>query len=389
MPQLARLWTLAEAVGVLDVRRTRVFAGEARPVLRALAERSPAADGRLLALWQRTFDELLLTSEPLPFRLGADSHVVQGVVTHGLLAAYEGDEHSVAELVDEAFEDPTPRGALVADAMRGYVARLVLELLGQFADLGAVEPVADAAEPVALTPLGVHGLRSAVIARGGEAPVVEAVAGLPADLAVDQILSAGPALAGELVLEWLGDRPLGEALAELMPVVRAQPAALRYRILSLLVPLEGVLGELGPVVAGDALLVPLVTALSADVAALTDVARRFPDSLDDIDDDAVAQLAVVAQGIAWRDLDMPPAYRDTLVVESLARAVFGLEPPVRSGDLDADHWSLLDDATVLRMVDSEHPEVDVVLQAIATGHPAGRVRKAAKKAIHKRRTARA
>ena len=48
---------------------------------------------------------------------------------------------------------------------------------------------------------------------------------------------------------------------------------------------------------------------------------------------------------------------------------FGMEPPVRSGDLDADHWSLLDDVTVLRMVDSEHPEVDVVLEAIATGHP--------------------
>jgi len=119
------------------------------------------------------------------------------------------------------------------------------------------------------------------------------------------------------------------------------------------------------------------------------VAKRFPDGPDDIDAEAVAQLALIVQGLAWRDLDMPPAYRDTLVVDSLARVVYELEPPVRSGDLDADHWSLLDDATVLRMVDSEHPEVEEVLDAIATGHPVGHVRKAAKKAIHKRRSSEA
>jgi len=33
---------------------------------------------------------------------------------------------------------------------------------------------------------------------------------------------------------------------------------------------------------------------------------------------------------------------------------------------------------------SAHPEVDTVVAAIATGHPAGRLRKAAKKVLHKR-----
>ncbi|HVN12828.1 MAG TPA: hypothetical protein VMT69_12100, partial [Kineosporiaceae bacterium] len=369
MPRLDRLWTVAEAVGVLDVHTTRVYAGPARPVLRALATRSPGADEKLLAFWQQAFDELLLTSQPLPFRIGVDPHVVlgvvMGVVMHGLLTAYEGDECSVAELLDEAFQDVAPGEIFVPEAMRGVVALRVLERLGQFADLGAVAPIAGAAQPVALTPLGVHGLRTAVVARGGEAPAVGDVAGQPAEVAVDQILLAGPALAAELLLEWLGDRPRGEALAEVMPVLRGQPAALRYRVLSLLVPLEGVLDELRAIAPGDPLLGPLVLALSADFAALAAVAKRFPDGPDDIDEDAVAQLAVVVQGLAWRDLEMPPAYRRTLVVDSLARAVFELEPPVRSGDVDADHWSLLDEATVLRMVDCEHPEVDVVLDAIA------------------------
>jgi hypothetical protein len=391
IPRLDRLWTSAEAVGVLDVHATRVYAGPARPVLRALAERSPAADERLLAFWQQAFDQWLLTSEPLPFRIGVDPHVVQGVVMHGLLTAYEGDERSVAELLDEAFDDVASGEISVADAMRGFVALRVMERLGQFADLGAVAPVADVDDPVALTPLGVHGLRAAVIARGGEAPLVKDVAGEPPDVAVEQIVQAGPELAMELLLEWLGDRPWDAALAELTPVLRGQPAALRYHVLSLLVPFEGVLDELRMIAPGDPLLGPLVLALSADFAALAAVAKRFPeglDDLDDMDDDALAELAVVVQGLAWRDLEMPPAYRDTLVVDSLARAVFELEPPVRSGDVDADHWSLLDEATVLRMVDSGHPEVDVVLDAIGTGHPAGRVRKAARKAVHKRRTAR-
>ena len=58
----------------------------------------------------------------------------------------------------------------------------------------------------------------------------------------------------------------------------------------------------------------------------------------------------------------------------------------RLHNVDPDYWSLLDESTVLRMQESAHPEVDEVLAAIATGHPAGRLRKAAKKVMHKRMT---
>jgi hypothetical protein len=41
---------------------------------------------------------------------------------------------------------------------------------------------------------------------------------------------------------------------------------------------------------------------------------------------------------------------------------------VRATDVEPGFWSLLDDATVLRMAGVAHPEVGVVLPAIVTGH---------------------
>ncbi len=43
---------------------------------------------------------------------------------------------------------------------------------------------------------------------------------------------------------------------------------------------------------------------------------------------------------------------------------------------------------MLRIPGSVHPEVDEVVAAIATGHRARRLRKAAKKVIHKREVSR-
>ena len=70
---------------------------------------------------------------------------------------------------------------------------------------------------MSLTPLGVHGLRTFVLERGGEAPVVEDVSGLPAQRAARQIFSATPELARELTLEWLAPRERVAALASTRP----------------------------------------------------------------------------------------------------------------------------------------------------------------------------
>jgi hypothetical protein len=177
-------------------------------------------------------------------------------------------------------------------------------------------------------------------------------------------------------------------LRELLLVVREMRAALRYQALTVLVTIDDIPDLLAELSDGDTLLGPVVRSVLADTEAITRLRIEAAEDLEELGDEAVAEVVAATQGLAWRGLDMVPPERDVLVVDSLARAVLDLEEPVRSEDVDSEYWSLLDEPTVNRMTGSEHPETDAVLRAIATGHPAGRIRKAAKKALHKRTTAR-
>jgi hypothetical protein len=56
---------------------------------------------------------------------------------------------------------------------------------------------------------------------------------------------------------------------------------------------------------------------------------------------------------------------------------------VRRDDVPPRLWKLLDEVTLARLTKVRHPELIVALEAIATGHPSGRIRKAAKRAGHK------
>jgi hypothetical protein len=385
IPRLDELWTLATAAGVVHVRSTRAYAGRARPVLRALHERSPRTDEAVLTVWQDAFEALLQTVPSMPW-FGMDPDAVGAAVTHALVAAYEDDDHAVDQIVEEVFDGELSHApAYVAPLARGLFRNSLERAFARLADLGAVVLPADDDDDVSLTPLGVHGLRTFVVARGGVAPVIdEDVAVLPADRAVGQLLVANPELARELVLEWLAPRERRQAMGEFLLVARGQPAALRYQLLTLLVTLDEVPDLLAELCRNDALLGPVLRGVLADFGAFGRVRLDDLERPEGVDEETAMEVMTAVQGLSWRELDLPPSERDLLLVESLARAVFGLEPPVRPDDVEPGYWSLLDDVAVLRMARVAHPEVDVVLESIATGHPAGRVRKAAKKVLHQR-----
>jgi hypothetical protein len=387
MRRLNDLWTLAMAVGVVDVHVTRAYAGPARPVLRALHEQSPRNDEVVLGLWQGAFDELLRNVPGVGW-FGMDPDAVGAAVTHALVAAYEGDDHTVGQLLEEMFDGGMSDGpAYVVPLARQVVGAHLERAFARLADLDAMVLPEGDDDVLSLTPLGVYGLRTLVVSRGGVAPVVEDVVDLPADGAVGQFLIANPVLARELLLEWLAPRERRQALGELLLVAREQPASLRYQLLTLILTLEDVPELLVELCADDSLLGPIVHGVLADFNAIGSLRLDDLDSPEGVDEETAMEVMTAVQGLSWRELDLSPGERDLLVVESVARAVFGLESPVRATDVEPGFWSLLDDVTVLRMAGVPHPEVGVVLPAIATGHPAGRVRKAAKKVMHKRATA--
>jgi hypothetical protein len=385
IPRLDDLWLLATNAGVVQVQKTRAVAGPARPTLRVLGETSEQADQQVLALWQAAFDALLSTARDIEGFLDAEE--VAEAVLHAVLAAYEDDDHTLSQLLDELVDERLSRDELWSpEVVRDLVGQHLVDAFTLLAELGAVTPVVDDDDEVSLTPIGVHGLRTFVVAQGGDAPVVEDVAGLPGADAVEQILMATPGLAQELILEWLASRERASALAELVTVLRDLPAAPRRQLLTMLLTIDEVPSALAELCAPDPLLGPLVRAALAEVDVLATVSPDALDGPEGMDVQAGTALLSVVKGLAWRESDLPPAERDVLVVDALARVVLDVEPPVRAEDVDPDYWSLLDETTVLRMQESAHPDADGVLAAIGTGHPAGRLRKAAKKALHKRVT---
>src|SRR3954468_17471271 len=192
IPRLRDLWLLAREAGVVDVQRTRAYAGPARPALQALKEVSAQADEQVLGLWQVAFEALLRIVPDVGW-FGFDEDDVAEAVVHGVVAAYEADDHTVAELLEELLGDAlAEEDHEIRRLARSFVRRHLLDAVTRLADLGAATPVTEDDDVVSLTPLGVHGLRTYVLERGGRAPVVEDVDDLPAEKAADQILSATP-----------------------------------------------------------------------------------------------------------------------------------------------------------------------------------------------------
>jgi hypothetical protein len=401
LPQLNLLWQLAAGAGVIEIAPTRARPGPAHDMLLSLDDDSPGADELALSLWQLAFEsalEWVIAPDDRDDDL-QDESLGYGVI-HALLSDYAGDTHTVGQLVDELdefdefdvdeFDLDEATTETISASLRTVAAHRVRQLLKPFADLGAVAAVDDDADEVLLSPLGVAGVRRFAIGQGYDAPLAADVAGLNAAEALDQIMAASLTLSDELAREWFAARPQVQGVAEMLDLARECSASKRFAVLTMLDDtLEDGLPSLAPVVTHDPLVGPVLRAFIVEREAVHALMTGLDDALSQVgpDPSALERLRLALHGFGWLDGDFSRAERDLLIVETYARALDGLTPPVRSDDLEPAVWEQVDDVAVPRLATSGHPDAVLVLDALGTGHPIGRVRKAAKKAAHKHRLA--
>jgi hypothetical protein len=403
-----RLLALARRLELIAVGAGRPAPGPRLPELRALHATGPEADEQVLFLWVDAFVTLLDSS----LGAGVDGEdddsdpvvdVVGELVSHAAFSAYTGDPHSLELLLEETVRPQIKKGVLPPSAEEGVVGHLA-GLLDVLADHGGIERLAPTERllgDIRLTPLGIYGLREYAIDQGADAPVVGDVAGLPAAEALAQIGATSEEVALDLAREWFAARQRDAAVAEMLDVARTGTAATRELVLTVLndVLEDEFDAELAPYGA-EALLGPVLRGFIATRnAVLRELAslqgdlgqdpsfEAFVERLSRDDAEGLAALRSATGPLAWRTAHLPPGDEEVLLVETFARSLAGLEPPVRRDELDDDAWLAVDEAAVLRMAAAPHPELLFVLDAIGTGHPQGRVRKAAKKAAHKHRLA--
>lgn len=354
---LDRLWTLAIEMSLVTVNSARAVPG---PDADALAADAPDAD--VLDLWGDLFHTVVDLGET-----GGDDRFealpVDGLaeygVVRGLVSAYEGAPHTLDDVVEEIEE----RLATLADpwpTVGGRVVRArMTRYLDWLAELGVV-PARSATEGVELTALGVFGMREWAVAQGFVAPVIGSVDGLDADGLVDTLESVTGPLFEVLVVEWAAGRHRQAALDELLAVGRAGGASRRRLAL----------------VAVDSL-----------------VGDEFEAVAESLADDPVLGPAAFMIFAAREDFaggleTLTPAQQDGVFLETFAFYVAEASgATIREHDLPPQLWALVDDVAVPRLAAATHPDVLLVLDALGTGHPRGRVRKAAKKAAHKHRLA--
>jgi hypothetical protein len=404
--RLDTLWDVAIVTGLLQADDGVARLGDRGARLRPLHEFGPDSDRELLALWSRAV--LVATGHESPRPMLTYLYFIDQytklVVTHLLFTAYAGDLHSVPQVIGEFADEVASVRPVVIELLEGRLRWIVTSLV----DLGAVEPLKDPEEPVELTPLGRFGVREYALAKDIEAPLLGDVGSLHAAAFVETALAAPDDVREDVIDEWLEARGRSSGLDELLALVRDGSALTRDMTLSLLADVlsEEAFDEMAASFKEDPMLGPVLRTNIAErdiLRRLFDEARSVfgPDvPLDELPRlmaelaerqplHTVPQLAALHDafsGLGWLHAELSTADRDVMIVERLAIVVEDADEPLRADDLPAALWKVIDEATLARLERVEHRELLQALDAIGTGHPSGKIRKAAKKAAHRART---
>lgn len=348
---LNRLWTIAEELEWIEVSRSRAMPGPA--ALRWQADEDPD----VVQLWSDVFD-LVVEAGPALGRTGGWylpwlEELVPAVLVDLLGHAYVGTAVDPAALVaDCVSQQDLPDPKLAADLL----PTLLDAELERMIALGALCRDGDR---VLATPLGISGFHRQLTSLGADAPAVD-----PLELSAAEVLQAPelyhPESSG-LLAEWVRARGEEAAAREVLAAASALDSSTAR--LSAMHLLSEAIGPAARSVVPEYL----------DDPRLGPHLRLSPDFGDP---SALNRLS--------------EQERLFLLVDGLAPLAALVEPPVRTEDLPPEAWemaeALLTQAEVWR---HPHPELCAVLDAIGTGHPVGRIRKAAKKAAHKARISRA
>ncbi|MGK5553691.1 hypothetical protein ACSNOI_18930 [Actinomadura kijaniata] len=349
LPELERLWWAALEAEVVTASGGRAQAG---PGLAALEGDDDAA---VLETWLRLFDAAVVPEHEDEDGLDP-TRLVQNELTGVLIRLYEQEGPSAPEELAEALAAHITDSYELAEpaAIAGTVAA---ELELELADLTAWGVVGAAPDGLALTPLGVWGVRELLRADGFHAPVVGDLADAPAADLVAGLVWHREDTADEEIERWLAARPAADAADGLLAVI-AEGGPGRRNLAA------AVLGRLGPeaeprvrAAAGGqparpyALLWLAERGLAADEPSRDDYLWMFVDTVAGMLETAEPREAVAAA------LLRAPAEADMVAfVEELWR--------------------------------SEHPDTARVLEALGAHHPDRTVAKAARTAAHKARSVR-
>lgn len=212
---------------------------------------------------------------------------------------------------------------------------------------------------VRLTPLGLYGIRARMLEAGVEAPAVGELAGKGADVLLDVVSHYSEAAAQAEIDEWLAERPVPEAAAELLAAARgADPGGplRRLRCQQALAP-AGAEAE------------PAVRAVLDD-AELGGLARVW------LAERGVAEVpAPDEEMVFWLTIDT--------IAAQLATGGGGAEAelPLLIESLTAHHSGFFEQAWRV-----EHPATAHVLEAMGRLHPDKKAAKEARKAAFKARS---
>lgn len=345
---------VAEALagGSDRLRRAAEEAGIAGADVAVLAAGDDAA---VLAAWVRVFDAVATAAHDPADGLGP-AELVQNELTGVLVHLYEQDEPTPPELLAAVLLAHVEQKYRVEDR-RAVTPALETALAGEIENLvrwGAAE-TRDGG--LALTPLGVWGVRELLLADGFVAPLVGELADVPAADLVAGLTWHRSDTADEEIDGWLARRAPEDAAGELLEVMRTGTPGARNLA-------AAVLERVGPQAAG----------------AVRDAARDAPVRPYALlwlsrNGDPDAELSRAEY--VWMFVDSLAGMMESADPDEAVRAALAQTPP------DADMGALIDD--VRR---AEHPDAIDVLEALGDHHPDKALAKAARTAAYKARSSR-
>ncbi|MEW2357993.1 hypothetical protein [Spirillospora sp. NPDC029432] len=213
LPELDRLWWAAIDAGLVTVAGGTASPGPAAAGL------DGADDGAALDAWLRLFDGVAVPEHDPSGGLDP-VRLVQNELTGVLIHLYEQDvparpaelAAALAGHVDEAYEVTEP------GELRTAIWEAVALEIDDLSRWGVVEPAGG--DGLALTPLGVWGVRELLLADGFAAPVVGDLADAPAADLVAGLTWHRQDTADEEIDGWLAGRDALSAARDLLAVMR-------------------------------------------------------------------------------------------------------------------------------------------------------------------------
>jgi hypothetical protein len=268
-------------------------------------------------------------------------------------------EQAVQEMVKEVLASLWAAEGLSETQVREQVLQRWRAHIAQLVEVGAVT-VEDGG--LDLTPLGRVGVRAISLDDGGEAPLIDDPATLDAAALLNAVYPLGESVRQPLLAGWSGARRPAQAVEEILDAARVGTARTRSTASAVL---RATFGD-----------------------HLRGAGRPRLEALRD--DPVLCAYSYILQTEPGQTPQLPPRLRQWTALEAVAVSLEGGaldEPgPGHQGGFLAALWQIVEeDADLGSAWTSSHPELSDVLGAIATRHPKGRIRKAAKKALFKAR----